>query len=255
MDFEDALFYAATEEPDSRFVTIALDNGIDPNIQNSETQTPLMFASRDPRFYPIVEILLDAGADPNIQTSDGETALMWAIASSNINTTQLLLERGADPNIQTDAGDTASTLASLTGRVDIVELLLNSGPNPMHADNPYDSPDGPNIEQMREEAARNIQRRMRGNRQRRKLTKKRPKYGRMAKPTTERERMRRWTDLAKIYDEEDPIRGYEQFSIYPEWLLPKVSPRVMQEYDENERMAEYLDTLAQYGGYRRNIFI
>jgi len=31
--------------------------------------------------------------------------------------------------------------------------------------------------------------------------------------------MRRWTDLTKMYDD-DPIRGYEQFSIYPEWLLP-----------------------------------
>ena len=47
-----------------------------------------------------------------------------------------------------------------------------------------------------------------------------PRYGKMAKPTTEREKMRRWTDLTRMYLEDDPIRGYEQFSIYPERLLP-----------------------------------
>ena len=86
--------------------------------------------------------------------------------------------------------------------------------------NRIDSPPSePDMDQMREEAARDIQRRIRGNRQRRKLTKTRQRYGRMAKPTTEREKMRRWTDLTKMYDD-DPIKGYEQFSIYPEWLLP-----------------------------------
>ena len=84
----------------------------------------------------------------------------------------------------------------------------------------FDSPSPPDIQQLRNEAAREIQRRIKGRQTRRKLTKRSPRYGKWATPTTEREKMRRWTDLTKMYDEEDPIRGYEQFSIYPERLLP-----------------------------------
>ena len=76
------------------------------------------------------------------------------------------------------------------------------------------------IQRIRNEAARNIQRRIRGRQTRRKLTKRSPRHGTWATPTTDEEKMRRWTDLTKMYDEEDPIRGYEQFSIYPERLLP-----------------------------------
>ena len=100
-------------------------------------------------------------------------------------------------------------------QIEPIEVVENRNSNSI--DSP---PSEPDMGQMREEAARDIQRRMRGNRQRRKLTKKRPRYGKMASPTTEREKMRRWTDLTRMYLEDDPIRGYEQFSIYPERLLP-----------------------------------
>ena len=58
---------------------------------------------------------------------------------------------------------------------------------------------------------------------RRKLTKRR--YGTWAPPKTEVEKDRRYIDLIRQFDEEDPIRGYERYSIYPERLLPpKKSP-------------------------------
>ena len=52
----------------------------------------------------------------------------------------------------------------------------------------------------------------------RKLTKRR--YGTWASPKTDVEKDRRYMDLIRQFNEEDPIRGYERYSIYPERLLP-----------------------------------
>ena len=70
------------------------------------------------------------------------------------------------------------------------------------------APDSPNKNQMKREAARDIQRRFRGNRQRRKLTKSRPRYGKMNEPATDREQIRRWMDLSNQFDQDDPVKGY-----------------------------------------------
>ena len=70
------------------------------------------------------------------------------------------------------------------------------------------APDSPNKNQMKREAARDIQRRFRGNRQRRKLTKSRPRYGKMVEPATDREQIRRWMDLSNQFDQDDPVKGY-----------------------------------------------
>ena len=70
------------------------------------------------------------------------------------------------------------------------------------------APDSPDKNQMKREAARDIQRRFRGNRQRRKLTKSRPRYGKMVEPATDREQIRRWMDLSNQFDQDDPVKGY-----------------------------------------------
>jgi len=70
------------------------------------------------------------------------------------------------------------------------------------------APDSPDKNQMKREAARDIQRRFRGNRQRRKLTKSRPRYGKMNEPATDREQIRRWMDLSNQFDQDDPVKGY-----------------------------------------------
>ncbi len=51
-----------------------------------------------------VQILLKYGADPNIQNNDGKTALMYLCIDpeydSKINTCKLLLDNGANINLQ-----------------------------------------------------------------------------------------------------------------------------------------------------------
>ncbi len=54
-------------------VSLLLDRGADPNIQNDKGETPLhlvcQITMRDPE---IAKVLLDKGANPRIQTSDGK---------------------------------------------------------------------------------------------------------------------------------------------------------------------------------------
>ena len=247
-------------------VKLLLNHGSDPNLQNNEGDTALIQATYDGNIKVVKEILnSDVDVDLDIQNNNGETALMRASMLLEVpelnfdwwnspgypklelaNIIELLLDHDADPNIPNNNGDTVLMIASNKRRKDIVRLLMN------HMDKIDDSrPDEPNIEQMRNESARNIQRTIRGKQTRRKLSKQRPQYGRMVTPTTNREKMRRWMDSSRTSDEDDPIRGYEQFSFFPERLVPDVSKGTWMESDENERIADYLDSLKQYGGKKK----
>ena len=194
-------------------VELLLNSGADPNIRDINGMTSLILGSLYGR-TEMIKLLLNSGADPNMQGLDGMTAVMFASSNGDTEVVELLLNSGADPFVEDDYGETALMMAIKEGHTDIVKLLEDTDTDV------FDSPSSPDKQQLREEAAIRIQRRARGRRTRRKLTKTRQRYGKMATPTTEREKMRRWTDLTKMYLDDDPIRGYEQFSIYPEWLLP-----------------------------------
>jgi ankyrin repeat protein len=74
-------------------VNYLLENGADPNLQNSETgQTVLMLAavSDSPRAPEIVDILLKKGANPNLKNRAGQTALMLAEPKKNFKMNHLL---------------------------------------------------------------------------------------------------------------------------------------------------------------------
>ena len=90
-----------------------------------------------------------------------------------------------------------------------------------NVESPISEPNSPDRDLMQNESVRNIQRRFRGNRQRRMLNKQSPRHGRMKTPKTDRERMRRWMDLSRMYEEDDPIRGYEQYIEFPERIHPQ----------------------------------
>ncbi|XP_035219251.1 KN motif and ankyrin repeat domain-containing protein 2-like isoform X1 [Stegodyphus dumicola] len=63
-------------------------------------QTPLMHAASWGS-HGMVRLLLDAGADPNFQDKDGSTALMYAAAHGHIVCARMLLEHpNCDPSIK-----------------------------------------------------------------------------------------------------------------------------------------------------------
>ena len=232
-----------------------LSAGIDPNMDEyydfgpHDQLAPSLLVAFDSRNIEAFNILLSYGADPNNDNggglpifqsiikdflqdlSDGKpvTNMFKFIKSSLLNGARMDIGNPAARDLIIDFPTQYSYFVhidrpnSLQDREAVIELnnLLDEFWQEEERGNRIDSPPSePDMDQMREEAARDIQRRARGRRTRRKLTKKRQRYGRMASPTTEREKMRRWTDLTKMYLEDDPIRGYEQFSIYPERLLP-----------------------------------
>lgn len=82
-----------------------LKNKADPNFQNMDGETALMFATTHGRTRAI-ELLLEHGADPNIQDNDGDTALISTISSCRTYDMKLLIVNGADLNIRNNKGYT-----------------------------------------------------------------------------------------------------------------------------------------------------
>jgi ankyrin repeat protein len=74
--------------------------------------TTLGRPSDNANVLPIVKLLLSRGANPNIQNKDGMTPLMYATASTNIEVMKLLLNAGADVAITQNGRRTAISIAN-----------------------------------------------------------------------------------------------------------------------------------------------
>lgn len=82
-----------------------------------------------------VKAELTAGADPNEQDTEGWTALMWAAQDNDIKMMELLLQNGADPMIQDLYEETALNKATTQGNIEAIRTLINAGADPNHAKN------------------------------------------------------------------------------------------------------------------------
>ena len=199
-----------------------LESGANPNIKDpsydEDAWTPLLYASSY-GFYEIANLLLDYEADPNIPDDWGQTPLMWASYKGHEEIVRLLLESGADPNVIDHYGRTSLMVAEEMGYDNVVRLIQYHIDQDEQSD--IDEPSDPDIDLLRDEAARYIQTIMRARIEtdkKRKLTKRR--YGKWASPKTKREKDRRYMDLIRQIDYDDPMKGYERYAIYPERLLP-----------------------------------
>ncbi len=72
------------------------------------------------------KVLLQQGLDPNVADSDGDTPLNFAVMYGHRQIVQLLLSVGASPDIPNDNGDTALILAARNNREDIAALLIDT---------------------------------------------------------------------------------------------------------------------------------
>ena len=201
------------------------------NINYKESgygETALMIScgnSYDDDNLPLVQLLLENGANPNIKNSVGDTALTYA-AMNNYDIVELLLKNGANPLIKNNDGQTVSNIIydDAGGVLSVKDnnlLQLLKKYMRIYRNEQSDEPSDPDIDLLRDEAARYIQTIMRARIEtdkKRKLTKRR--YGKWSSPKTKREKDRRYMDLIRQIDYDDPMKGYERYSIYPERLLP-----------------------------------
>jgi ankyrin repeat protein len=97
---------------------ILIERGADVNIQDSEGNTPLMYASD----IEIVKDLINHGAIVNEKNNDGETALMLKYRSENIELIKCLIENGADVNVKDHIGVGQSLLLKAY-RIKNIELV------------------------------------------------------------------------------------------------------------------------------------
>lgn len=106
---------------------LLLDAGASLNIDEQLLNIP---CESEKNHIEMVELLLDKGADPNRKDYyNGHLPLIMAVSYEHIDIVKLLLEKGADPNLQDDGGWTAIMVA-VEGKLNIISLLLVAGADP-----------------------------------------------------------------------------------------------------------------------------
>jgi ankyrin repeat protein/mono/diheme cytochrome c family protein len=118
------LMYAAAYG-ETRDVRLLLGQGVDPNAQNDEGATALIYATDD---LDKTRLLLDHGAKPNLRSGEGQTALLVAVSRpGSYPIVKLLLERGADAKVRLPNGWSTLQLPALQGELPVIRLLLDHG--------------------------------------------------------------------------------------------------------------------------------
>tara|TARA_Y100000389_G_C17445394_1_gene511276 strand:- start:773 stop:1987 length:1215 start_codon:yes stop_codon:yes gene_type:complete len=104
---------------------LLLDGGASLNIHTQILNIPCEKGEIE-----MVELLLSKGANPNRKDYyNGHLPLIMAVSYEHIDIVKLLLESGADPNLQDDGGWTAIMVA-VEGKLNIISLLLVAGADP-----------------------------------------------------------------------------------------------------------------------------
>ena len=120
-----ALIVAVNRGNDS-IVSILIQHGANPNIQNKYENTALHNAALNGN-NEVITTLIKAGADLNIQNDEGKTALYRAAENGNNEVITTLIEAGADLNIQRKDGNTALQNAAWNGNNEVTTTLIEAG--------------------------------------------------------------------------------------------------------------------------------
>jgi Zn-dependent protease with chaperone function len=126
---EIATIIEAVAEGDTAKVKAQLEAGTDPDIQDADGWTPLMWAVHENNIG-MINLFVEAGADPGLQDSYEETALIKAISLDYNESVETLIGAGVDINAVDSYGSTPLMAAATYGNMKIVRLLLEAGADP-----------------------------------------------------------------------------------------------------------------------------
>lgn len=119
----------AVAEGDVTKVKELLNSGVNPDIQDPDGWTPLMWAAQDDNIS-MINLLTKAGADPNLVDYYEDTALLLAIYENNVDAIRTLISVGADPNMADSTKYTPLMAAVTNENIESVKVLLELGANP-----------------------------------------------------------------------------------------------------------------------------
>jgi ankyrin repeat protein len=130
-DGETPLHFAA-RNGSAEAIQVLIDADADLDVQTEVGRTPLMsvLISNPPSNLPeIVTLLLDGGANPNLQDGDGNTALHYASRRGSslgvrVEAIAILIEHGAALDLENDEGQTAVDVAATE---EMAEMLRAAG--------------------------------------------------------------------------------------------------------------------------------
>jgi ankyrin repeat protein len=80
----------------------------------------------------IVDAFLDGGVDPNVRDRDSSTPLMWAAEAGNLRLVNRLLAMGGEPDAVDHVGMTPLLYAAFHQHLIIAQRLVAAGANPAH---------------------------------------------------------------------------------------------------------------------------
>ena len=208
-----------------------LENGLDINSRgpyyNSFIITPVSNYN-----VTIVRFLLENGIDPNITDINNLTPLdyVYRLPSMNILTDDELRRLNTIRFMLRDYG--GYTSEELRTRSNNISRQISNQNSTIST---IDSiPSEPDYELMRNQAATQIQRRIRGRqlRQNRNLTRRNTGY--QSLNPTRRERLRRFTDHNRILQGDDPLSGYLHDVYFP----PKLSSKTKSPSKSKRKVAK-----------------
>ena len=208
----------------TRFLQL-LDNGLDINYVGLNQYDNSFLLSQ---VYHLnvqgVRFLLENGIDPNIPDSNGLTSLDYIYRMPNLRVysdVERLRSDMIQDILREFGGYTARAIrAGIRGDLN---RLRNYRNYPRKNSNPGSNPSDPDSELMRDQAATQIQRRIRGRQSRQMRNYTRRNTGIQSLNPTMRERFRRFTDHNRMLDENDPLSGYLHDVYFPPKMTSKSS--------------------------------
>jgi len=123
-DGDSALIKACLNNPNIDYVRTLVQNKANMNVKNAHDNTALHFAV-EYKNLEIVTYLLEQGADPDIQnTTNGDTPLILAADNGDEEMVKVFIRNGADVNI---INKQLHTAYSVTDEASIKQLLVDAG--------------------------------------------------------------------------------------------------------------------------------